>query len=281
MIKCYPPRPRSFEGQKMTNCSTGKEAMRRKSDPSWHHERRSNSQKESYKNKNIGDFCIWSRFLQSWQKCSGNIFRMRKIIKGSWCSYCLYIDPPYLEQTFHGKLQKIWQFQRKNDLLASLLSDSKNIFKNDFSANTLITVSFPAFSNTLNSTILCSIVARLLSVKSNYECERINSLREKSFIHIWEIGKGGEKKVRGAFLWQENSLNWFGDGITDSPTVALHASGDPLTVVCERPPSSRAGASPLTSPLCPADDQPHTYTGPPTHNIDTGLTSLAETMLKL
>ena len=118
MIKCYPPRPRSFEGQKMTNCSTGKEAMRRKSDPSWHHERRSNSQKESYKNKNIGDFCIWSRFLQSWQKCSGNIFRMRKIIKGSWCSYCLYIDPPYLEQTFHGKLQKIWQFQRKNDLLA-------------------------------------------------------------------------------------------------------------------------------------------------------------------
>ena len=83
MIKCYPPRPRSFEGQKMTNCSTGKEAMRRKSDPSWHHERRSNSQKESYKNKNIGDFCIWSRFLQSWQKCSGNISRMRKVIKGS------------------------------------------------------------------------------------------------------------------------------------------------------------------------------------------------------
>ena len=30
-------------------------------------------------------------------------------------------------------------------------------FQNDFSANSLITVSFPAFSNTLNSTILCII----------------------------------------------------------------------------------------------------------------------------
>ena len=184
MIKCSPPRPRSFEGQKMTNCSTGKEAMRRKSDPSWHHERRSNSQKESYKNKNIGDFCIWSRFLQSWQKCSGNIFRMRKIIKGSWCSYCLYIDPPYLEQTSHGKLQKIWQFQRKNDLLASLLSDSKNIFKNDFSANTLITVSFPAFSNTLNSTILCIICSTPALREIKLWMWKKQFFQRNSFIHI-------------------------------------------------------------------------------------------------
>ena len=103
-------------------------------------------------------------------------------------------------------------------------------------------------------------------------------LWEKKVSSIFKrLEKEVKKGQRSVSLFQENSLNWFGDGITDSPTVALHASGDPLTVVCERPPSSRAGASPLTSPLCPADDQPHTYTGPPTHNIDTGLTSLAET----
>ena len=114
----------------MTNCSTGKEAMRRKSDPSWHHERKFKFSEGKLQKQKYWGFLHLVQIFAIMAKMQWKYFQDEESYQRVMMLLLLIYRSTILGANFPRKVTENMAIpDKERSTRRTLLSDSKNIFE--------------------------------------------------------------------------------------------------------------------------------------------------------